>query len=835
MTLKAKKIWTHVGIVALFLAISCVYFSPALSGKVIVQGDAQKGDAMAYEQRQVGEQMGSIPNWNGSMFGGMPGYQTAVDPQHSIFTPLKSILIMRPLGVERNIGMLFLYLIGFYVALLAFGASPWLALVGALAFSLGSYNLIIIEAGHIVKGWAMAMIAPIFGGMVLCLRGATETGTDRRKKMVWGVILFTLALGLQITFNHIQITFYTMLGALLLGLTYLVYALKDKRFKQFALGVAILIVGCGLAFAANVRHLLVNNEYAKYTMRGGSEITVTPEDLYHDGEAKSIASTTNGLDIDYAYSWSYGIDETYTLLVPGAMGGGSGEKVSEDSEFYKNFRQNQAPLYWGDQPFTSGPVYFGAIVIFLFVLGLLVVKGPERWWLLLATILAVIMSWGRHFMGFNEWIFYNLPLYNKFRTPSMSLVLANVAAVILGVLALKEVFEKVKEGQGAQLNKKLYIAGGVTAGMLLIGLLTAGGKAYTGVSDTQMAGQYGNQWQYIQDILMKDRKALFVADSWRSLIFVVLAFATLWLYANNKLKKAVVPVAALAVLTVFDLWGVDRRYLNDDNFVEPRRLALTPSQDDMLIDQNAAQYGDQNYRVFNLACNTFNDSYPSAFHHQIGGYSAAKLRRYQDLIDFYLSRHINTNVLNMLNTRYFVVPGQQGNDVQRNVAALGNAWFVDSCHWVEDANAEILALNDFDPARTAIVDQRWKEQTGKLVLTHDSASRIEWETQQVYTPDYIKYNAHCAKDELAVFSEIYYKPDWFAYIDGKPAEYFRANYVLRAMVIPAGDHVIEFKNEAPTLHKLDTYTLIGSIVLTLAIAGALVWCYRKRENAEAAE
>lgn len=812
-----KKTLTHCGIILFFFIVAAVYMSPVFDGKVIQQGDILKASAMSKEQEDFYEKTGEYTTWTSSMFSGMPSYQIHYPPRKSTIIPLKSLLTMTHLGWGGNIAMVFLYLIGFYVCLLALGCNPWLSLLGALAFGLGSYNIIIIEAGHVTKGWAISMMAPIAGGMLLAFR----------KKYVWGGILFTLALALQIAFNHIQITFYTMLMGVILGLVYLVFAIKEKQFKPFLIGVSVLLVGSAFALGSNARHLIVNQEYAKYTMRGGSEITVTPEDLYKDSEPKSIAAS-EGLDKDYAFSWSYGKGETYTLLVPGSYGGGSGETVGTDSEFYKTFRQKQAPLYWGDQPFTSGPVYFGAIVIFLFVLGLFVVKGPERWWLLLATILAILMSWGKNLMGFNSFLFDHLPMYNKFRTPSMSLVIANVTMVLMAVLALKAIFDKENPIDRKKLNLGLYISTGITAGFILLMMALSGGFSFSGASDVQMAAQYGNQWDMIQDVLVKDRKALFMSDSWRSLILILLSAVLMWLYINEKIKQSGIIIGILACLVLFDLWGVDRRYLNDTNFISEKRIKLKPSQTDQMLDQYAAQFKDEDYRVFDLSVNTFNDSYPSAFHHQIGGYHAAKLRRYQDIIDFYLSRHINSDVLNMLNTRYVVVPGQNGQAmVQRNPEALGNAWFVDTYQLVEDPNAEILALNDFNPADTAIIDKRFASMVQGKNLERDSNSVIVMEHQKPYNPDYVVYKTKTSKDQLAVFSEVYYEPDWIAYIDGKPADYFRVNYILRGMVIPAGEHKIEFRNEAPLMHKWDNITLAISILMLLVMAGSLVWYYRK--------
>lgn len=819
--------------VALTVSLAC--FAPALSGKAIYQGDTQKYEAMVKETKDYQKKTGVYVHWNSAMFSGMPAYQVGGNPPvKSVFTPLQNVGTLKFLGLERNAGVLFFYLIGFYVALVALGCSPWLSLLGALAFGLGSYNIIIVEAGHITKAWSLAMTAPILAGMVLCLRerrtknGERRTENGKWRDWLWGGLLFTLALGLQLICNHIQITYYTVIGAVALGVVYAIYAIVQRRFPQFLAGVGVLVAGAALAFACNARTLMVSQEYAKQTMRGGNSITVTPEDLYHDGEPASIGGKKNGLDIDYAFSWSYGVGETYTLLVPGAMGGGSGEPVSKESASYKNFRQEQAPLYWGEQPFTSGPVYFGAIVVFLFLLGVLLVKGPQRWWLVAGTLVAIVMSWGHNLMPVNEWLFNHLPLYNKFRTPSMSLVLANVTMVLLGMLGLRELFDK--EVPRRRKEVALYISGGVTAVVLLAGLVVSGSLPFTGASDRQMASQYGNQWPLIQSIFIEDRKALFRSDTWRSLLFVVLAFAVLCLYLRMEGKKGrgalpAVMSIVLAVLVVVDLWGVDRRYLNEKNYVSQQQLKLRPDPWDATIDQYAMQYGDNDYRVLNLATNTFNDSKPAAFHHQVGGYSAVKMRRYQDIIDFYLSRHINMQVLNMLNARYFVL---QGGEVQRNPEALGNCWFVQDIQWVDDANGEILALNDFNPATTAVVDQSLMgEVMNGFAPRYDSTASIVMMMEKPYNPDCLKYTSHSTTDQLAVFSEIYYEPDWRAYIDGKRAEYIRANYILRAIIVPAGDHVIEFRNEAPLFHRMDRVTVIGSVVLVLLAAGAIVLYYRK--------
>lgn len=830
--MKKKNIWIHIGMVVAMFVLASIYLMPMYEGKTLVQGDQQKATAANYKLRMEAERTGHIPKWEEAMFSGMPSYQIWTDSQKSLFSYVAKAVLMFGTGLSSTVVIIFLYLLGFYIAMILMGVSPWLAMLGAVGFGLGSYNIIIIEAGHATKAWCIAMMAPILAGMTMALKAAIAKDIDKKKRnrqILWGSIVFTVALILQISFNHIQITFYTAIGCLMIGLVYLVYAIVNRRFLPFAASAAILLLGVGLALGCNVRHLLVNQEYAKYTMRGGNEITVTPDDLYHEQSTTASQNTATGLDIDYAYAWSYGVGETYTLLVPGAMGGGSGERVGKESAFYKAFRSEFAPLYWGDQPFTSGPVYFGAVIMLLFLIGMIVTRGPERWWVLAATIIGIILAWGKNFMPFNEWAFYHIPFYNKFRTPSMALVLPSVCVAIMAVLGLKAILEKERDRR--RVNLGIYIGTGVLSALILVVLLLSGSFSYSGLSDTQMAAQYGNQWDMIKSVLVSDRMALLRSDSWRSLFLLILTAVVIWLYNNEKLKKSGIVMAIIGVLILVDLWAVDRRYLNEDNFVKSRKLELRPDQWDKDIDELAARYGDYDYRVFNLAVNTFNDSKPSAYHNQVGGYSAAKLSRYQNLIDFYLSRHIKPEVLSMLNTRYVVM---QNGQVQRLPDALGNCWFVQEIKPVGNPNEEILALNDIDPAVTAVIDTS-KFNVRRSAFGADTTATIALEPQKEESADYRKYVSHSNSDQLAVFSEIHYAPDWFAYIDGKPADYFRANYVLRAMFVPAGDHVIEFKNEAPLFHRLDNIGLIVSIITILLMAGAIILCYapfRKTETVQ---
>lgn len=822
MNTKTKKLLTHVALAIVMLLASCIYFMPVLEGKALPQGDTQKFEAMAHESHVYHQETGDYAHWNNSMFGGMPNCQIGGGkPSASLFTKIKCALDGEYIGWGQHIGVLFLYLIGFYIALVCLGLNPWIAAIGAVAFGLGSYNIIIIEAGHITKARAMAMMMPILAGMMLCLRNEGEDKKQRIRNLVMGGILFGTALGLQIACNHIQITYYTAIGCAVLGIVYFIYSLKDKYLKRLLMGVGVILAGCLFAVGGNARLLMQTKEYSQYTMRGGSELTVSPSDLY-GGETRNAENNAEGLDIDYAFSWSYGIGETYTLMVPGAMGGGSTEKVDEESACYKAFRQKQMPLYWGDQPFTSGPVYFGAIIVFLFILSLFVVKGPEKWWILIATIIAILMSWGRNLMGFNGWLFNNLPLYNKFRTPSMSLVLANVTMVLGAMLALKEIIN------GNIKNRALYCAGGISCGLILLVMVLSSGFSFSGVGDLQMKEAYGTQWQMISDLLVKDRKALFMGDSWRSFFLILIAGAIIWLYINQKLKKKGILFGILTLLMVVDLWGIDRRYVSDSNYVNPRQLKLTPEPYDYEIDRIAAQFGDQDYRVLNMAVNTFNDSKPSAFHKQIGGYSAVKMSRYQDLINFYLAGRVSIPVVNMLNGQYLVMRDGQ---VQRNPGALGNAWFIKEIQYVEDANGEILVMDNFMPENTAIVN---KNEFTIGNFQFDSTATITLDHKKPYNPDHLTYQTSSKTPQVAVMSEIYYKPDWKAYIDGEPAEYFRANYVLRAIEVPAGNHTIEFINEAPADKKYDMLSFWISLLFVVLSIGAVIWLTRKdkKENSK---
>jgi len=828
-----KKILIHAGAVLFFFIVAVVYMHQILGGKIIAQSDVIQYRWSSAEYAKYKAETGEDAYWNSSAFSGMPMYQMHNIPSKNIFQPLKYILTLTfigdgPEGRNCDWGIMFLYLLGFYVALSATGMKPWLSIIGALAFGFGSYNIIIIETGHITKAWAISMIAPILAGMILVFR----------KKYLWGMLLFTIALGLQIQFNHIQITYYTLVMAVVIGLVYLAYSIKNKGFKHYVKGVGGLAVCAVLVLLSTSRYFMVNAEYVKQTMRGGTELTITPNDIYNN---ENQQNTSNGLNAEYASEWSYGKAETMTLLVPGFNGGGSDEPVSKNSEFYKSQKNDIAPMYWGNQQFTSGPVYLGAIIIFLFIFGLMVVKGPERWWLIITSIIGVLMAWGSNLQWFNNLLYNYLPMYNKFRSPSMSLVIVSVSAVVMSLLVLRQVFD---DEEKKKYNLPLYISSGITLTIcILVAIIGPLASSFSGAGDVGLD-------KSVLDALVADRKSLMVADAFRSLGFVLAVAVTLWLFINNKLKNSNVIALIIGVLVVIDLVGIDNRYLNDSKYIKESVLDMKPDDGDKQIYELAKQNNDVDYRVFNIKpkiqnktlnidstmFNAFVDARTSAFHHSVGGYSGAKLGRYQDIIDFYMVRDtttkrvLNMDVLNMLNVRYFIKYKNNQPQVRHNKDAYGNAWLVDSVKYVSSPDEEILALNDKNLKNIAIVN---KNEFGGLSETyvHDSTARIALISDEVYNPNLRKYSVSTNNDALAVFSEIYYAPDWRAYIDGNPAEYFRANYILRAMLIPAGNHTVEFRNEAPTFHKWEKVEIVSSTFLAIFIIVALVMHFwRKRKS-----
>ena len=790
------KTWPHLVAIVTFVLLVMVYFAPQVfENKQLPQGDMISARGMGHDAREYHEQTGEWSHWSNSMFGGMPYNVTSGVDSKSIFRPISTLMKVSFHG--ETTAVLWLLLIGFYIFMLAVGSGPWLGIVGAIAFAFGSYNLIIIGAGHVTKGWVLATVPAVIGGCMLCYQ----------KKYIVGFIVTLLATGLNVYWNHQQISYYTLLMLIPLAITYLVYAIREKKQKHFWTASAALVVAAIMAIAPAMDKLLPTWDYSKETMRGGAVLKGT-----EDSEAGK-----SGLNREYAFQWSYGKAETMTLLIPNFYGGSSNYALGEDSETYKTVKKyagsSQAkqivkslPTYWGDQPFTSGPVYAGAIICFLFVLGLLAVKGPERWWLLAVVIIGILLSWGRNLPSLNNWLFDHLPLYNKFRTPSMSLVMTTTAMAMLGMLALRALLKKEVE------LKYIYITTGITGGLCLLFALFPGlAGGFTAKMDAQLP-------EWLSECLLDDRRAMLTSDAWRSLCFILLAAAGAFAYLKIEKMRSGIVIALMGVLILADLWTVDKRFLNEDHFVPKKRNLVTMTEADKQILTDT----DPNYRVLNLTTSTFNDAQTSYFHKSVGGYSPAKLRRYQDIIDYYFAGNINMNVLNMLNTRYVIT--QQG--VQYNPEAFGNAWFVKYVQWVNTPNEEIELIGDADLQEVAFIDTCWQGKVqGALSMTQPA----KIELTKYANPGNLFYESESTEDGLAVFSEVYYKT-WKAFIDGKEVPVVRANYILRAIEVPAGKHTIEFRCEDDLLLDTQIVSTIASCMVVLVIILLLVF-RRKIEKA----
>jgi hypothetical protein len=813
MKLNNLKAWMPAIIaVVLFLLISVVYFSPLLENKVLRQTDIMNFEGASKEIADHREKFGEEPLWTNSMFGGMPAYQISVQYQGNKMSFVDRVI---SLGLHPYMAYLFLSLIGFYLLLLTLKVDKWLAIAGAIAFAFSSYFFIIVEAGHNTKAHAIAYMAPVLAGILLTYRG----------KYLWGGVLTALALALQITTNHPQITYYLAILVLLIGLAELIEAIVKKAYKNFLFASAILIVSAGLAVATNTASLWATWEYGQFSIRGKTELSTEQE------------NRTSGLDKDYATAWSYGKAETFTLLVPNFKGGSSQEKLGTESAHYKFLRsQNisaakqiaeQAPLYWGAQPFTSGPVYAGAIVVFLFVLGMFLVKGWIKWALIVATALSIMLAWGKNFMGLTDFFLDFVPGYNKFRAVSMILVIAQLTIPLLAFLGVARLLDKDLEKK--KKLKAIYISSGIVGGLLLVFLLGAGTFSYTGASDEQQESGLIEQVKQsgasemvasefaanFMESLRADRKTALVKDTQRSLLFVLIAAALLYLFASGRIRREWL-LAILPLLILIDMWGVARRYLNEDNYVREREYKNTFARSD--ADELILKDQDLYFRVFNIANNPFNDAMTSYWHKSIGGYHGAKLRRYQELIDAHISK-MNFNVLNMLNTKYIINRGQDGQPVvMPNVEHMGNAWFVNEYKLVENADSELAALQDFDPSQTAFIDKIFGGELKGFTFNPDSLAGIKLTD---YRANQLTYRYNAGTPQLAVFSDIYYPKGWNAYVDGELKPHFRANFVLRAMVLPEGDHELVFKFEPEVFRTGERVSLISSLIILLLLLSAI--------------
>lgn len=800
MQLNFKKIYPYLAPVLIILLVNFVYFLPQFEGKAVRQGDIVQFEGMAKEAKDYQKKTGDPVLWTNSMFGGMPTYQISAPNNNNLLKYIENTL---QLGIGDPAGFYILGMLGFYILLILLGVNPWLSLIGALFFGLSTNNLILYEAGHTSKVRAIMASAPVIAGVILAFR----------QKYLLGGVVFGIALGINIYANHPQMTYYLGMCLAILVLIYMVKALKDGQVKEFLLAVSTLAVFALPAMGASASRLWTTYEYAKDTMRGKPILEKT-------SDSPQSSSEVDGLAWDYAMSWSNGSKDLLASFIPKAVGGGSGEWLSKDSYLAGKLgvrKEFQAPTYWGDLPFTSGPIYFGALVFFLFVFGLFAVKGELKWWLLGAVLLTFLISLGKNFESFNRLLYDYLPLYNKFRTPNSVLSITSVLMPLLGILAVSEVL-KSKDRSG--FLKPLYISAGITAGIALV-LALMGGTLF----DFSASGD--QQYAQILDALLEQRKEMLRSSSWRSFFIIMVGAAALWAFITDKVKSGIL-LSVLGLVGFLDLFQISRDYLSPRDFVPARNVQqpFNPRP----VDNQILQDNDPNFRVYDATINTFNSTEASYFHKTIGGYHAAKLLRFQDLIDRHISRN-NQKVLNMLNTKYFIVPGQ--NDVataERNPAALGNAWFVNNFIIVPNANAEIDSLNSFDPAGDAIVHEEFRDYISGLNLSKNGTIDLTY-----YSPDKLQYKSSASTEQFAVFSEIWYGPDkgWQAYIDDKPAEHIRVNYLLRGMRIPAGDHKITFEFRPKAYYAGETISLVSSLLLILLMGVVIYREYRAYSTAKA--
>lgn len=804
----SNKVLSHSIAMVVFLVISFVYFVPVLQNKDMIQSDMVKVQGMAKELKDHHEKTGEYAQWTNSMFSGMPAYQIFAAPPSNIYFYIGQT-IQKPFPY-MTLAIILMCLISFYILLSIMGVSVWLSIIGSFAFAFCSYNFIIIEAGHITKAYAIATMPLVVAGFISIFS---------HRKYLGGGLMLALGLGVNVAQSHFQITYYLLMAMALYVVVEFIYSAKEKAFSHMGKSIAVAFLATILAILPNIHEIYKTYDYGKESMRGPSELTL------------DNSRNTAGLDKEYAFSWSYGKMETFTLLIPGFYGNSSHYELSKNSNLYKelvskgvpegNAREaiQAAPTYWGAQPFTSGPVYAGAIVVFLFVLGLVLVKGKYKWWLLSITVLGIMLSWGGNFPLINYLFFDYFPGYNKFRTVSMILAIPCFAMVLLGILSLKEIIEQKYSKE--EIKKALVISGGFTAGISgLFALLGGGMFDFIGSSDQTMLANGFPQW-YL-DALVADRIAMLRGDAFRSFVLIALSFGALWFFVHKKVNAKILLIS-LSTLVFIDLWTVNKRFLNDDDFVPKRQVAntISPSENDFMILEDK----DLSYRVFNIAGNPFNDSRTSYFHKSIGGYHGAKLRRYQEVIESQFSKGINVQVLNMLNTRYFIAPGEGGRPVvQRNVSALGNAWFVDTLLIALNADDELAKLSQINTGTTVIVDKRFEELTKTWSQSKDSLSSIKLVD---YKPDYLKYEVDAKQNELVVFSEIYYPKYWKSTINGQDVPHFRANYILRSMIIPQGKHVVEFKFEPTSWNIAERISFWSSVFIGLLILAYVGYRFKK--------
>ncbi len=773
----------HLAAIILFVAVSFLYFTPQLEGKKLYQSDNVSWVGMSKEIVDHRDSYDEEPLWSNSMFSGMPAYLVSTNYPSNLIK--KFVKVVR-LNIPRPAGYVFIYLLGFYFLLVSLSIDYRIAIVGALAFAFSSYFFIILEAGHNTKAHSIAYIAPLLASVLMVFRG----------RILLGSVLAAFFTALSMTANHYQITYYVVMLFVIIGVVKFIEAFKEKQLQSFFKKVVFLIFAGTLGVFTTFTSMLVTTEYGAESMRGESELTIEKE------------NKTSGLDKNYATQWSYGKAETFTLLIPNFHGGASQGELSTDSETYQAIKQSpqarslikQLPLYWGSQPFTSGPVYAGSIVCFLFVLGLFFIKGYARIWILISLVLMLFLSWGKNFMPLTDFFLDYIPGYNKFRAVSTTLVIVELLLPLVAFLGLHKILESQNKQESLKaIKNSFFVVGGIC---LIFALLPSMFFDFISDGDERLKSM---GWPV--DALQLDRKSMFSGDALRSLIFIFFSASALWLFFKNAIKKSVL-ILLLGALILGDMWVVNKRYLNDENFVAKRKVVqpFTPS----IANQQILLDKDPNFRVFNTTVSTFNDASTSYFHKSIGGYHAAKLQRYQELINEYLSKG-DLNVLNMLNTKYFIVSNKEKQAVaQLNPNALGNAWFINDIMVVENADEEIKSLGRINTSNQLVVDKRFEIGSYEL----DSTAQISL-TQ--YKANHLIYESSTQKKQFAVFSEIYYDKGWNAYLDGELLSHIRVNYLLRGVEIPAGNHKVEFKFEPSNYAFGESISLAASSVLILLL------------------
>ena len=827
---RIKTYWPDVLVVVLFAVISFAYFFPAdLDGRILYRHDASAGRGAGQEVSEYHERTGKVSRWTNATFSGMPTYQTA--PSYQSTGVLNQVMKAYHLWLPENVWYVFAYLLGFYILLRAFDFRWHLAALGAIVWAFSSYFFIIIAAGHIWKVMALAYLPPLIAGLVWAYRG----------KLLRGFCVTALFSAFEIDANHVQMTYYYLFVIAAMVIAYGVDAVRRGQWKGFLRATGVCAAGALIGVLLNLSNLYHTWQYAQESMRGKSELV-----------KKNVTNqTSSGLDRDYITQWSYGIDETWTLLVPNAKGGASVPLAANAKAMEKadpNFMQiyQQMGQYWGDQPSTSGPVYVGAFVLMLFVLGLFIVKGPMKWALLGATVLSILLSWGHNFMPFTDFFLDYVPMYSKFRTVASILVIAEFTIPLLAMLALKRLVDE-PDLMGKQM-RWVYVSFGLTGGIALLFALMPTVFFSDFISAAELEALKGIPADYLAPLesnLRSIREGIFVADCWRSFWIIAIGMALLLLYRYRKLKAEYM-VGAMVLLCLIDMWQVNKRYLNDGMFVEKsvREQAQPMTETDRLILCDK----DLDYRVLNLASNTFNENETSYYHKSIGGYHAAKLRRYQDLIDNYIAPEMQQlmsalakaggdmtkvkgdsifPVLNMLNAKYFIVPLQNNKTVPiQNPYVLGNAWFVDKLNYVSNANQELEALGKLNLRHEAVADVRFKAVLGEAT-PQDSTSVVKL---TAYAPNQLTYEVKSATGGVMVFSEIYY-PEWTATVDGKPAEIGRADYVLRALKVDKGQHQVVLTFDPKSVKQTETVAYAAYVVLLLVVLFGLYAEWKRKQKA----